>query len=259
MNLRPWHVMVFVIVLAVGLISLAFVAEERAKDILLGVGTNLISSVVFFILLELYWRRLKRANGKEVDGFDYFKMARNIRKSKSVRMLSTYILPFTDHPKHQIERQTLLQAITDAVRRPKFAGMQLLFLHPASPAARARAAERKDDDVMKRMDESLACLESIAKQFEGDGRLEIRLFWRTPPFSLFQTDDFASLSFYFRDRPISEVARYEFFTDSPVGEFVEKTFDDLWRDERTVTLAEGRRQLEVPVLEIADPKSPLTA
>jgi len=46
--------MVSVIGLAIGLIAGAFFAEERAKDILLGVGTNLIASVVFFILLELY-------------------------------------------------------------------------------------------------------------------------------------------------------------------------------------------------------------
>jgi len=243
MKLRPWHLMVFVVSLSLGLIAASFFAQERAKDILLAVGTNLISSVFFFILLELYWRQMKRANGKEVDGFDYFKMARNIRKSKSVRMLSTYILPFTEHAKHQVERRELLESIAKAASRRSFAGMQLLFLHPASPAAKARAAERQDDDVTARMAESLACLKSLAKQFEGDGRVEIRLFWRTPPFSLFQTDDFASLSFYFRDRPISEVSRYEFFTDSPVGEFVEKTFDDLWRDERTVTLAECQRQL----------------
>ena len=225
------------------LISLSFAVEDRPKDILMGIGTNLISSMVFFVLLELYWRRMKRANGKEVDGFDYFKLARNIRKSKSVRMLSTYILPFTDHPKHAAERQTLVAAIGDAVRGRRFAGMQLLFLHPASPAAHARAAERKDDDVMKRMDESLRCLAEIAERYT-ESRVEIRLYWRTPPFSLFQADDFASMSFYFRDRPISEVARYEFFTDSPIGEFVEKTFDDLWRDERTVTLAECLRQVE---------------
>ena len=66
----------------------------------------------------------------------------------------------------------------------------------------------------------------------------MRLFCRTPPFALFQTDDFGSISFYFRDRPISEVTRYEFFMDSPVGEFVEKTFDDLWRDPKTITLEE---------------------
>ena len=247
MKLRPWHVMLFMTGFSILLISLSFAVEDRPKDILMGIGTNLISSMVFFVLLELYWRRMKRANGKEVDGFDYFKLARNIRKSKSVRMLSTYILPFTDHPKHAVERQTLVAAIGDAVRGKRFAGMQFLFLHPASPAAHARAAERMDDDVMKRMGESLRCLAALAEQY-AECHLEIRLYWRTPPFSLFQADDFASMSFYFRDRPISEVARYEFFTDSPIGEFVEKTFDDLWRDERTVSLAECLRQLEEPVL-----------
>jgi hypothetical protein len=210
---------------------------------------NLLSSVVFFVLLELYWQQLKRANGKEVDGFDYLKFARNIRRSKEVRILGTFIYPFTDHPKHRTERQALLEALAESTRRAEFAGLQILFLHPASPAAQSRAAERKDDDVMRRMQESLSTLRALVKLFDSDpfrNRLEIRLYWRPPPFALFQTDNFASISFYFRDRPISEVARYEFFMDSPIGIFVEKTFDDLWRDERTVTLEDYSHQHPSP-------------
>ena len=123
--------------------------------------------------------------------------------------------------------------------------MQILFLHPESPAAQSRAAERKDDDVLRRMQEAPSTLRGLVKLFEGDPlgyRLEIRLYWRTPPFSLFQMDNFASMSFYFRDRPISEVTRYEFFMDSAIGVFVEKTFDDLWRNERTVTLEDYLQQ-----------------
>ena len=246
MWLRPWHVIVCVVTLAVVLIACAYTADDRAKDILLGVGVNLLSSVVFFVLLELYWQKMKRANGKEVDGFDYFQFARNITRSREVRMLGTFIYPFTDHPKHRTEREALLEALTESIRRPPFAGMQILFLHPASPAAQARAAERQDDDVLRRMQEAMATLRGLVKRFDGDplrNRLQIRLYWRPPPFSLFQTDNFASISFYFRDRPISEVTRYEFFMDSPIGVFVEKTFDDLWRDERTVAFEDYLQQL----------------
>src|SRR5271170_3733590 len=94
MWLRPWHVIVCVVTLAVVLIGCAYVAGDRAKDILLGLGVNLLSSVVFFVLLELYWQQMKRANGKEVDGFDYLQFSRNIRRSKQVRILSTFIYPF---------------------------------------------------------------------------------------------------------------------------------------------------------------------
>ena len=246
MWLRPWHVIVCVVGLAVVLIGSAHSVGDRAKDILLGLGVNLFSSVVFFVLLELYWQKMKRANGKEVDGFDYLKFARNIRRSKEVRMLSTFIYPFTNHPTHGNERQVLLSALEETIRQPMFVGIRVLFLHPASPPAHSRAAERKDDDVILRMEESLATLRALVQQFDGDprrNRIEIRLFWRTPPFALFQVDNFASISFYFRDRPISEVARYEFFMDSPIGVFVEKTFDDLWRDELTVTLEDYLRQL----------------
>ena len=142
---------------------------------------------------------------------------------------------------HVASSLALLEALRHAARQPSFVGIQILFLHPGSWAAQLRAEERKDEDVIGRILESLATLRALMTQLEGTGardRVEIRLFARMPPFALFQTDDFASISFYYRDRPISEVTRYEFFRDSPLGEFVEKTFDDLWRDERTVTLEE---------------------
>jgi hypothetical protein len=239
MWLRPWHVIVCVVLLGAVLVGLAVAAGAAGKDALLGMGVNLLSSVVFFILLELYWQRMKRANGKEVDGFDYLKFARNIGRSKQVRVLGTFIYPLTDHPGHTREREALLAALAGAVGRPSFMGVQLLFLHPASEAARSRAAERKDDNALRRMEEGLATLRGLLKQLDGhpaQHRIEVRLLSRMPSFALFQTDDFGSISFYYRDRPVSEVARYEFFMGSPVGVFVEKTFDDLWRDERNIAL-----------------------
>lgn len=240
MWLRPWHVIACVLVLAGGLIAAAYTAgSDRAKDIFLGVGVNLLSSVVFFVLLETYWQRMKRANGKEVDGFDYRSFARNLARSRQVRVLGTFIYPLTGHPTHAREREALLRALRETIPRPGFHGVQILFLNPTSVAARSRAAERKDDDVLRRMDECLATVRALADSFAGGpaaARFEVRLFSRMPPFSLFQMDNFGSISFYYRDRPISEVTRYEFFTDSPLGGFVDKTFDDLWRDEKTLTL-----------------------
>lgn len=240
MRLRPWHVIVCVLVLAVGLIAAAYAAgSERGKDICLGVGVNLLSSVVFFVLLEMYWQQLRRANGKEVDGFDYGKFARNVARSKQVRVLGTFIYPFTEHPAHAADRKALIRGLHEAIAKPGFTGVQVLFLHPSSFAARSRAEERKDDNVLLRMAEALATLREFTASLgthPARGRVEVRLFSRMPPFSLFQTDNFGSISFYYRDRPVSEVTRYEFFVDSPLGGFVEKTFDDLWRDEKTVTL-----------------------
>ncbi|MDB5306988.1 MAG: hypothetical protein JWO38_1190 [Gemmataceae bacterium] len=241
MRIRPWYVIVCVATISVVLIGLSYAANERAKEILLGLGLNLLSSVVFFVLLELYWERIKLVNGKEVSGFDYLTFSRNIDRSSRVRVLATFIYPLTDRPDYAAERLALVKALEDAARRPSFVAAQLLFLHPASLAAQLRAGERKDDTIIRRMEEGLATLRALGRRLEGGpaaGRIEVRLFSRSPPFALFQTDNFASLSFYYRDRPISEVTRYEFFTDAPIGTFVEKTFDDLWTDERTVPLGD---------------------
>jgi hypothetical protein len=244
MRLRPWHIIVVVVILSSACISTAFFVEERPKDILLGIGTNLLSSVVFFILLEVYWERIQRANGKEINGFDYLRFARNISKSNHVRILGTFIYPLTQHPKHESDRTAILQALRDVTRRPHYAGVQILFLDPASAPARNRAEERKDDDVLSRMREGLLTLHELIQSLGGvaNCRIEVRLFSRMPAFALFQTDNFASISFYYRDRPISEVTRYEFFTDTPLGVFVERTFEDLWRDERTWPLERWAEQ-----------------
>jgi hypothetical protein len=245
MWLRPWHVIVCAAVLSAGLIGSAYAAGGEGKEVLLGLGLNLFSSIVFFVLLELYWERTKLVGGKEVGGFDYRTFARNVGRSRRVRVLGTFIYPLTDRPDYADERKALLDALASAVRRPGFEGVEVLFLHPGSVAARMRADERRNEDVIGRIEETLATLSAFQKRLDGTpgrDRVEVRLFSRTPPFALFQTDNFASISFYYRDRPISEVARYEFFTDTPIGSFVERTFDDLWQDKRTVRLEEYCRE-----------------
>ena len=101
----------------------------------LGVGVNLLSSVVFFVMLEAYWQRMKRANGKEVGGFDYLKFARNVSRSRQVRILGTFIYPLTEHPAHAEDRAAVLAALRETLARPSVAGVQLLFLDPSSSAA----------------------------------------------------------------------------------------------------------------------------
>ena len=239
MRIRPWHLLVVILVLAVAVIAAAFFVEERPKDILLGVGTNLLSSVVFFLLLEIYWERMQRANGKRVAGFDYATFAADVAKSSVVRVMGTFVFPLTDDPRFADARTKLLAALAAITRRPMFGGIQLLFLDPDSSAAKNRAAEQTNYDVLAcirqqadTLREFLAGLQAAA----GGVKVEVKLTSRMPPFALFQTDDVASLSFYFRNRPLAGVDSYTFFLDTPLGKFVERTFDDLWDDPRSVPL-----------------------
>src|SRR5258708_38841955 len=107
MLLRSWHAIACCLVLAAALIGVASAIGGRAGDVMLGLGVNLLSSIVFFALLEAYWQRMKRANGKETSGFDYLKFARNVGRSSRVRILGTFIYPFTDHPAHAAARAAL--------------------------------------------------------------------------------------------------------------------------------------------------------
>ena len=247
MRLRPWHLLVAVLLLAAGMISAAFFVDERPKDILLGIGTNLLSSVVFFLLLEIYWERLQRANGKRMAGFDYANFTRNVAGSSVVRVMGTFIFPLTDDPRFAEPKRQLLAALTEITRKPTFGGIQLLFLDPDSSAARNRAAEQVNYDVLaciRQQVETLRAFLAGLTRSVGAVRVEVRLTSRMPPFALFQTDDLASLSFYFRNRPVSGVDSYTFFTDTPLGQFVSHTFDDLWGDPKSLPLVTTDPKLE---------------
>src|SRR5579884_3426639 len=101
MRLRPWHVLVCVAAASAAMVSLGYAGEGRAADLLLSVGVNLLSSVVIFLLLEIYLERVKLLNGKEVGGIDYRGFARNVGRSRHVRVLGTFIYPLTEHPASQ--------------------------------------------------------------------------------------------------------------------------------------------------------------
>ena len=239
MRVRPWHLLVVILVLAVAVIAGAFFVEERPKDILLGIGTNLLSSVVFFLLLEIYWERMQRANGKRVAGFDYATFAADVAKSSTVRVMGTFIFPLTADPRFAETKGKLLAALADIARRPTFGGIQLLFLDPDSSAARNRAAEQTNYDVLAYIRQQADTLRELLAGLTtaaGGVKVEVKLTSRMPPFALFQTDDVASLSFYFRNRPLAGVDSYTFFLDTPLGKFVERTFDDLWDDPRSLPL-----------------------
>lgn len=238
MRIRPWHLLVVVLLLAVGAIAAAFVVDERPKDILLGIGTNLLSSVVFFLLLEIYWERIQRANGKRVAGFDYANFTQNVGRSSLVRVMGTFIFPFTDDARFAETKRQLLATLTEITRKPTFGGIQLLFLDPDSSAAKSRAADQTNYDVLAGIRQQVETLRAFVAGLASVGavRVEVKLTSRMPPFALFQTDDVASLSFYFRNRPVSGVDSYTFFIDTPLGQFVSHTFDDLWADPKSVPL-----------------------
>jgi hypothetical protein len=44
------------------------------------------------------------------------------------------------------------------------------------------------------------------------------------------------MSFYPRNKAITETARFDFSTSTPLGTFMDDTFDDVWTDEKTRAL-----------------------
>lgn len=237
---RPWHVLFSLVLSGTAMIVFAGDAGTRWNNGLINVGSGFIGAVITFLLLERYLPRISNANGSRRDGFSYSAFAAHVKRSKNrVRVLSTFIYPLTSHPEYQKEKKEFVEAVKRAVEKNRDIDIQILLLDPSSEAAKQRAEERKDDDVILRIRENLSELYRLREEpyhREVFERVEVKLYDRLPPLSVFQWDDRASMSFYPRQKKITETVRFEFATDTPLGAFMHETFEDVWNDPATKEL-----------------------
>lgn len=239
-ELKPWHLLVGLGVAGLALLILPELLWPEVESISINFGTELLGAVLTFLLLNLYLPRVIGAGGSREDGFSYSVYAGNIRKSKKeVRILTTFIYPLTSHEEYQDEKEDLVQAIQHVRKEHADIRIEILVLNPESEAAKQRAEERKDDDIILRIQENLSEFHRLREERyyrEAFGGIEIRLYDRLPPLALFQWDDRASISNYPRHKKISEAPRFEFSIKTPLGKFMEQTFHDIWTDDKTKSL-----------------------
>lgn len=237
---RPWHVLILLVLAGAAMIVFAGDEGTRWNNGLVNVGSGFIGAVVTFLLFERYLPQISSADGSRHDGFSYSAFAAHVKRSRSrVRVLSTFVYPLTTHPEFQKEKREFVDAVRQAVERNRGIEIRLLLLDPSSEAAKQRAEERRDDDVIRRIRENLSELHHLREDpyhREWFRKVEVKLYDRLPPLSVFQWDDRASMSYYPRGKKITETVRFEFATDTPLGTFMHETFEDVWNDPVTMDL-----------------------
>lgn len=171
---------------------------------------------------------------KETSGFDYDQYIQDVGSSKRlVRVLST----FTELLNRERFKSKFREALDHAMQTRNEISIQFLLLDPSSDAAKQRSDDRKDGNVIPEIRRNLWELHNL-KQDPLYNRIDVKIYNTLPPFSLFQWDEQASLSFYPRDMAVSKAARIEILMEGSLGRFISKSFDAVWEDEETKTLEE---------------------
>lgn len=239
-RLKPWHVLIVATAVSLALLAAAGDLRENLPGILINMGTGILGAVLTFLLLNQFLPSVINADGRRKQGISYQEFAGHVRTSrKRVRVLSTFVYPLTNHPEYQGERKTLVDALNHALLAQPDLEVQILLLDPFSDAARQRDEERTDDDVILRIQENLSELHHLKHdRYYGQafGKVQVKLYDRLPPLSMFQWDGRASMSFYPRYEVIHKTARFEFAMDTPLGVFMRDTFENVWQDVKTVDL-----------------------
>jgi hypothetical protein len=239
-RLKPWHVLVVATASSLVLLGAAGDLRENLPAILVNMGTGILGAVLTFLLLNQFLPTIINADGRQKQGISYQEFASHVRTSrKRVRILSTFVYPLTSHPSYQAERKALVDALNHAIQGQGDLEVQVLLLDPFSDAAKQRDEERTDDDVILRIQENLSELHHLKRdRYYGQAfsKIQVKLYDRLPPLSIFQWDDRASMSFYPRYEVIHKTSRFEFAMDTPLGVFMRDTFENVWQDVKTIDL-----------------------
>ncbi|HEY0014969.1 MAG TPA: DUF5919 domain-containing protein [Longimicrobium sp.] len=233
--MKPWYLLAGMALAGIAVLAWAN-PVRNLEAIAVNVGTGLVGTALAFLLLNYYLPRISNAYGKRTEGITYSAIAANIARSRyRVRILSTFVYPLTSHSDYRELHDEFVNALATALRANGRLEVRILILDPASDAAKQRSEER-DDDVIRRIRENLLAFHRLRSGQEVFRRIDVKLFDRLPPLSMFEWDDRASMSFYPRNKAITETSRFDFSTSTPLGTFMDDTFDDVWTDEKTRAL-----------------------
>jgi hypothetical protein len=236
--MKPWYLLAGMALAGIAVLAWAN-PVRNLEAIAVNVGTGLVGTALAFLLLNYYLPRISNAYGKRTEGITYSAIAANIARSRyRVRILSTFVYPLTSHSDYRELHDEFVNALATALRANGRLEVRILILDPASDAAKQRSEER-DDDVIRRIRENLLAFHRLRSGQEVFRRIDVKLFDRLPPLSMFEWDDRASMSFYPRNKAITETSRFDFSTSTPLGTFMDDTFDDVWTDEKTRALDES--------------------
>ena len=236
-----WAIGVLVLLtISATLLVWARVTLGFTSDLLLNLGASMVIVALTYAVFEPLFEELRRSRVQEHPSFDHAEFSGHAA-------VATDIVAVMDTGNHMLEgasRRRFLTALGSALGNG--AVVRILLLDPDSAAAAQRSEEVASLDVGRLIRDNLRHLHAFATACDPGvrQRFQVRTYDAAPSIQMFRWDDKALISFFPIGIRASSAPHLEVYLTSPLGEFVQSRFDDLWRHPSSRDLVD---YLTVPV------------
>ena len=210
--------------LSVLLLALAARLTGYPRDLLVNVGAGLLMVGLTFVVFDPLFDDMRRNAVQEHRTLDFDRLIGEVRNAElRVDMLDTWTGLLEERHKYRF-----LDALQVAASRE--VPVRLLLLDPDSAAAEQRSEELDNARVPFLIMDNLLSLYRLRAGLPRSvaDQLQVRIYDASPSIQLYRWDDKALVSFFPVGRKAYDAPQLEAFMDSPLGEFVEGRFDELW-------------------------------
>ena len=219
------------------------------------VGFDLLGGVFAFVGFDVVWIRLKELDKQQGVQLDYFNKSEFISKIKqlksynrfsyqprvTVRILETW----TELLRDDNYKQRLSQAIFRCAEKNH--EIEILLLNPENGdlvEARALDLQSISNDfssinIRKNVYINLQEIQKITQELKLSGnqnRLKVKFYNYIPSLAMYMCDPHLFVTFFRSGELTTMSQQLKLHIDSPVSEFINQRFDQIWRDPKTISL-----------------------
>lgn len=205
------------------------------QDIMVNLGASLVMVALSFVVFDPVFEDMRRNAVAQHRALDHDQLIGHIGAARTqVDILETW----TGLLEEDAYRDRFLSAVTAVLRRG--VEVRILLLDPESAAAEQRAEELHHTQVPLLIMENLRHLYRLRRSLDPlvARQLRVCVYDASPSIQLYRWDDKAYISFFPVGVRSYDARQIEAFMSSPLGEFVDDRFEELWNDRTTRRLDE---------------------
>jgi len=223
------------------LLIFAYHTAGYSANLELSVASSLIIVIATYLIFNPVIEGVRAVSTREHPRLDLEEFTEHIADAnKGIDILDTWTRLLDGHI-----RDRFFAALRDALQGQVV--IRILLLDPESKAAEQRTEEiGHHADVPRAIMDTLLHLERFRQNLSSGLRdsFEVRIYSASPSVQLYRWDDRAFFSFFPIGRGAVETPKLEAQMLTPWGQFVQRRFEELWDDTRTLPL---ERYMRLPI------------
>jgi hypothetical protein len=231
---------VVVAILGLGCVAMVVLAWWSSPDrtaflpeLWINVGIGLAITLGTYIVLNPLFKDLQTASIVEHARLDPGALVETIARGRDrVAILETWT-GLLEEP----HRERFLAALRAVLSNQGV--VRVLLLNPDSEGAQLRSKELRQRDVPLAIMGNLYRLSRLHAELNEEmrSRLHVKVYDAAPSVQMYRCDNRAFIAFFPIDQSTYDAQQIETLMNTPIGEFVQGRFDELWSAPTTVDLA----------------------